>query len=126
MPKRKCHKLARCFFLLWISCRTFHHLLCCNQANQHETLQMYIELDVPPDGCELTNSIDDYLNTSSLVGMVCEDQCKRFVQKEKSSILTSTAETEFILVILSRVTQAMDGFHLNTNRTIATQDVYIR
>ena len=39
----------------------------CNQTNQHETLQMYIELDVPPDGCELTNSIDDYLNTSSLV-----------------------------------------------------------
>ena len=106
-----------------------HSTTCCacNQTNEHETTQMYVELDVPPDGCELTKSIDDYLNTSSLVGMVCEDQCnKRFVQKEKSSILTNTAETEFILVILSRVTQAMDGYHLNTNRTIATQDVCIR
>ena len=87
---------------------------------------MYIELDVPPDNCELTKSIDDSLNTSSLVGMVCEDQCQRLVEKEKSSILTNAEEAEFILVILNRFTQTMDGFALNPNRTISTQDVYIR
>ena len=100
--------------------------IACNHTNQHETTQMCIELDVPPDNHELTQSIDDFLNTSSLVGMVCENQCQRFVQKEKSSILTSTAETEFLLVILNRVTETMDGYHLNPNRTISTQDVYIR
>ena len=87
---------------------------------------MYIELDVPPDSCELSKSIDDYLNTSSLVGLRCESQCQRIVQKEKASILTRNDEINFLLVILSRAVATVDGYQFNSNRTISTNDVFIR
>ena len=87
---------------------------------------MYIELDVPPDSCELSKSIDDYLNTSSLVGMRCESTCQRIVQKEKSSILTSNEEANFVLVLLSRAVGTVGGYQFNRNRTISTNDVHIR
>ena len=98
----------------------------CNHTNKHETTQMYIELEVPGDNCKLSDSIDDYLNTSSLVGMFCESKCQKIVEKEKTSIISSTAETEFLLVILSRAVQTRDGFQFNSNRTISTDDIYIR
>ena len=87
---------------------------------------MYIEVDVPPDSCELSKSIDDYLNTSSLVDLRCDSICQRMVQKEKTSILTSNDEMNFLLVILSRAVATMDGYQFNSNRTLSTNDVYIR
>ena len=89
---------------------------------------MYGQLgwDVPPDSCELSQSIDDYLNTSSLVDLRCESKCQRIVQKEKTSILTSNEETNFLLVILSRAVETVDGYRFNQNRTISTNDVFIR
>ena len=108
--------------------RITHTTTCCacNNTNSYETTQMYIELDVPPDSCELSRSIDEYLNTSSLVTLRCESICQRNVQKEKTSILTRTNETQFVLVILSRAVATVDGYQFNSNRTISANDVYIR
>ena len=87
---------------------------------------MHVELDVPPDSCNLSDSVDDYLNTSSLVEMRCESRCQTIGQKEKSTILTSHNETDFLLVLLSRAVETVDGYQFNRNRTISTIDVYIR
>ena len=108
--------------------RLTHSTTCCscNQTQSFETTQMHIELDVPPDSCELSQSIDDYLNTSSLVGLRCESKCQRIVQKEKTAILTSNEETNFLLVILSRAVETVNGYQFNRNRTISTNDVFIR
>ena len=68
--------------------RIAHSTTCfgCNHTHVYETTQMYIEVDVPPDSCELSKSIDDYLNTSSLVDMRCDSICQRMVQKEKNKL----------------------------------------
>ena len=98
----------------------------CNCINESETNQIYIELQVPPDGSNLNDHIEDYLNTSSLVGAFCKIGCKDFVQSEKRSTLTLAAETEFFTVILTRAVETLDGFHINQNNIIPTNDVLIR
>jgi hypothetical protein len=98
----------------------------CSQVNQSETTQMYLELQVPPDCSNLNEYIENYLNSSSAVGAYCENQCKKLVQSEKRSTLTTAGETEFIIVILTRAIETLDGFQLNRNRIKATDDVFIR
>ena len=98
----------------------------CNNVNQSETTQMYIELQVPPDNSNLNDHIEDYLNTSSQVAVYCENGCQSLVQAEKRSTLTRTSETEFLIVILTRAVETMDGFHLNKNKVTPTNDVFIR
>ena len=98
----------------------------CNHINQSETTQMYVELQVPSDNSNLSDCIEEFFNSSSLVGVYCETSCGSLVQAEKSSKVTCTAETEFITVILTRAVETLDGFKINKNTTIATNDVLIR
>ena len=98
----------------------------CNRVNQSETTQMYIELQVPSDDTNLNESVEDFLNSSSLVGFRCEDGCQQFVQAEKTSKLTAASETEFFIVILTRGMQTIEGFKLIKNRVTATNDAFIR
>jgi hypothetical protein len=87
---------------------------------------MYVELRVPPDNTNLSDCIEEFFNTSSLVGVHCETNCGSLVKAEKSSKVTCTADTEFITVMLTRAVETLDGFKINKNRTIATNDVLIR
>ena len=98
----------------------------CKHVNQSQTTQMYLEIPVPPDESSLNDYVEEYFNTSSLVGLNCENVCQSFVQVEKSSKLTQSAETEFFTVILTRAIETTDGFELVKNRTMATDDVYVR
>ena len=98
----------------------------CNFVNQSETTQMYLELPVPPNDSNLNEYIEDYFNGSSSVRFFCENGCNNVVQSKKISTLTRAAETEFIVVILRRAVETLDGFQLNRNRTIPTNDVLIR
>ena len=105
-----------------------HSTKCCKCQNvyQSETNQMYVELQVPPDNSSLSSCVEEYFNSSSLVGKFCENGCQSFVQAEKSSTLTRIADTEFIVLILTRAIETMDGFQLNKNKVTATNDVLIR
>ena len=87
---------------------------------------MYIELQVPPDNSNLNEYIEDYFNSSLHVGSFCENGCQSLVQAEKRSTMTQNAETEYIIVILTRAVQTLDGFHLNKNQIRATNDIFIR
>ena len=87
---------------------------------------MYLELPVPPNDSNLNDYIEDYFNGSSSVRFFCENGCNNDVQSKKRSTLTRAAETEFIVVILTRAVETLDGFELNRNRTIPTNDVLIR
>ena len=84
---------------------------------------MYVELQVPSDNSNLSDCIEEFFNSSSLVGVYCETSCGSLVQAEKSSKVTCTAETEFITVILTRAVETLDGFKINKN---TTNDVLIR
>ena len=57
--------------------------------------------------------------------MNCE-HCKNLVQKDKRLKLTSASEAEFITVILRRAVETLDGYEFNKQRTIPTDDVFIR
>ena len=98
----------------------------CKHVNQSVTTQIYVELQVPPDGSNLNDSIEEFFNASSLVGIFCENGCQQFVQAEKSSNISRTAETDFVIVILTRANETLDGYQLNSNKITATKDVYIR
>ena len=87
---------------------------------------MFIELQVPPDSSNLNDYIEDYFNTSSMVGAFCENVCQQLVPSEKRSMMTLAAETDFITVVLTRAIETLDGFQLNRNRIRATNDVFIR
>ena len=93
---------------------------------QFDTEQMYIELDVPEDGSSLNNHVEDYLCTSSLMGFNCENGCKKFNQFERRSTVTKIEQTEFIIILLSRAVETLDGYQINTNKVIATNDIFIR
>ena len=105
-----------------------HSTICCscNHGNQSQTTQMYVEIPVPQDNSNLNDKVEEQLNTSTLVGLHCENLCEKFVQAEKSSKLTSVADTEFLIVVLTRGVETIDGFQMNRNRTVPTNDVLIR
>ena len=98
----------------------------CKNVNQSETTQIYLEIPVPPDNSNLNDYIESYFNSSSLIGLQCENVCDNFLPAEKRSQLTKSDETDFFIVILTRAVQTMDGFKLVKNETIPTNDVFIR
>ena len=100
--------------------------LACHHVHQFETSQMYIELSVPVDGSNLNDCVEEYLCTSSLRGYNCEDGCKKFNQFERRSTLSKMKDAEFIIVLLTRTEETLDGYQLNRNRIIATNDIFVR
>lgn len=114
------------YFLLVF--KTTHSTSCssCQHINQSETSQMYVELQVPLDNSNLNDLVEEYFNTSSSVGVFCENGCQSMVEAKKSSKVTRTAETEFITIILTRAIETLNGFQLNKNKVIPTNDILIR
>ena len=83
-------------------------------------------MNVPPDNSILSEFLEDYFGTSTLNARFCPDDCKKLCQAEKRSAIKNVRQTEFFLVILTRAIESLDGFELIENRTISTNDVYIR
>ena len=107
--------------------KTTHSTEClnCHAVNRSETTQLHVGLPVPSNNEDLNNHVEEYFNINELVGVRCEN-CKKLVQKEKGLKLTSVDEAEFLIVILQRTIETLDGYELVKDRTVATNDVYIR
>ena len=105
-----------------------HSTVCagCDQESHHETNQMYVEMEVPPDNSNLSEYLEDYFGTSTLDARFCSDGCKTLSQAEKRSAIKNVRQTEFFIVVLTRAIESLDGYELNENQTISTTDVYIR
>ena len=100
--------------------------LACHHIHNFETDQIYIELDVPQDGLSLDSCVEDYLCTSNLRGYNCESGCQKFNQFERRITVTNIDEAEFIIILLARGVENFDGYQFNTNKTVATNDIFIR
>ena len=98
----------------------------CKSSTSSETMQIYIELAVPPHGSNLSDYIEDYFNGNSTVGAFCQNECKRFGPSEQRSSMTKVAETEFFIVVLTRAVETLDGYQLCDREVKATNDVLIR
>ena len=81
---------------------------------------------MPPNNTNLNDHIEEYFNTSELVGKRCDGGCNKFVQAETRNQLTLGTQTKFLLVLLSRAMQINESGHLNTNKIVATGDLFIR
>ena len=103
----------------WTEC------LACNHIHTYETTELNIEIPVPPENSNLNEYVEEFFNVSDLVGLRC-DACQQFVQKEKKTLLTNGCETEFMIIILDRGIQTLDGYELIKNITHPTNNVFIR
>ena len=81
---------------------------------------------IPPDGTALKTQVEDYLNEGLTMLYNCEDGCKRITQKTRKMTLTSCAEARFIIVVLSRGIESLDGYTFLKNRIPATDDLSLR
>ena len=88
---------------------TYSSICCaCNYKAEHETDHAYLELKVPPDNTHLSNHVEDFLNTSDLIGRKCEG-CKKFTQAETGNEITSVEQSKYLVIILSRAMRDQDG-----------------
>ena len=106
-----------------------HSVTCCNcsQVQSYETRTLFDEVDLPFRTAKLNlkDLVEERFHMSSSVMVFCED-CKKLVQKERASKLTSVGNTEFLAIILKRAVETLDGCKLLDSEVIPTNDVLIR
>ena len=83
-------------------------------------------MPVPPNHSYLSTHIEDYFNERSTFGCYCDNGCKSFSRKEKWISITNTDEMKFLIVILTRGIETLDGFRLVQNKIASTEDINIR
>ena len=98
----------------------------CKYKHQFQTNQLYVELPVPPNRSVLKNNVEEFFNERSEFGSYCEEGCKTLSVKSKWSSITSVEETKFLIVILTRGMETMDGYQLIKNEIKSTETLHIR
>ena len=106
---------------------TYSTVCCgCGDRFESETVEMFVEMKVPPKNSSLSDSLEEYFCTSNLNARLCNAECKIICQFEKRVQISLVRETEFFIIILSRAIETLDGYQLDENQIISTNDVYIR
>ena len=110
------------------SFRLTHSTVCssCKRINESETNQLYLEISVPPNGSDLKNYLEQLLNEGSTVGVYCEEGCNAFTEKFKRTALTCSDEAKFLIIILTRGIETLDGYQLVNNKVKSTDVINIR
>ena len=98
----------------------------CKHRNEFETTQLYVEMPVPPNGSNLKHHVEDFFHERSKFGSYCDEACNVFSEKIKWTSITSLDETKYLIVILTRGIETMDGFHLLKNEVKSTENIIIR
>ena len=100
--------------------------LACNHENISEQNQIYLEMEVPPDGSNLGEYVEQNLNGSSIVEYNCQDGCKRKFQADKRTLIKSIEQTEFLIILLRRSIATTEGIEIVTNMIQATDNIDLR
>ena len=104
-----------------------HSTVCsCNHRNSYETNQIYVEMPVPPNGSDLRNYVEEFFNGGSSILRDCRDGCNTLSQKIQRTELHNSEEAKFLIVILSRGIETVDGYQLVDNKINSTDKVTIR
>ena len=98
----------------------------CHHRNESNVTQLYVELQVPPTNSNLKDFVEDSFNEGTEVGRNCQDGCKQFSVGSHRSTLADIDKTQFIIIILTRGVQTLDGYHLVRNEVHSTDDIFIR
>ena len=108
--------------------RLEHSTVClsCDHRTSSETFQTFIEVTVPANNSNLNEYLEEVFNQSELVTKRCEDGCQKIVQAQKQSQLVCGESTDFLTIVLSRSVATDEGFDINCNRIVSTNEVFIR
>ena len=98
----------------------------CNHRNSYETNQLYVEIPVPPNGSSLKMYLEEFFNEGSAVLRECRDGCNAVSRKIQRTELHNSEEAKFLIVILTRGVQTLDGYKLINNKIDSTDIVNIR
>ena len=92
--------------------------------NQTETNLLHIEIDVPPNRSKLNQYVENALNGFVKVEYNCSYGCKNGA--ENRSMIKSSEETEFLIIILRRVVGFLESRRIVQNTTDSLHSIHIR
>ena len=98
----------------------------CSHRNSYETNQLYVEIPVPPNGSSLKKYLEEFFNEGSPVLRQCRDGCNALSRKIQRPELHNSKDATFLIVILTRGVQTLDGYKLINNKIDSTDIVKIR
>ena len=89
--------------------------------------QLYVELDVPPSGSDLGDFVERELNQGYPVDNYhCQEGCGQRLTAEHKTTVHTIVDKHFLMIILRRVVDGVNGIEINQNRVKATGDVEIK
>ena len=100
--------------------------MACGHINSSEQFQIHLELDVPPEGSNLSEYVEQALNGGTRVEYRCEDGCQIRSQAEKRAVLKSGKETQNIIIMLRRTILSEFGGQIVQNNIYPDRDIDIR
>ena len=106
--------------------RNISECCACHKRNEYETNQLYIEINIPPSNSILRDYVEEYFNGRSNVLAHCDGDCQKLVEKMKWTSLNRSDEAKFLIVILTRGIDTMDGYTFSKNEIDSSQDIKIR
>ena len=96
----------------------------CHYKNEIRLRQIYLEMEVPPDGSSLGQYVEEHFDESTIVDFVC-DECGGNSQAEKKLLLNSINEADFITILLRRTVYSDEGNILVVNKIEAVADIHL-
>ena len=94
----------------------------CQHKNESHQRQIYIEMEVPPEGSTLSNFVEEQFNGSYLVDYNCES-CNMSSEAEKRLVLNSVENTNFVIVLLRRSVLGDEGNRIIKNKINAVDNL---
>ena len=98
--------------------------LACKHKNESEQSQIYLEMEVPPDGSKISEYVEELINMSSIVQYHCQDGCQSYFQAENRTQIKSNPE--FLIIILRRSIMTENGPEIVENNLESISDILIR
>ena len=98
----------------------------CNKKSESEQNQLYVEIDVPPNGSNLNEYVEKTLNGYDEVDYDCQDGCNVKSEAANRSMIKSCQDTEFLIVILRRVILGEAGPMIVQNSVNSTYNICIK
>ena len=100
--------------------------MACGHQNSFEQSQIYLEMDVPPEGSNLCEHVEKLFHDGTIVEYKCENGCKAKFQAEKKEVLKSGKDTKFIIIMLRRSVLSENGRQIVLNKVNAEGSIGIR
>ena len=116
-------QVPACFSLNMIYSTTCSN---CGKISESEQNQLFVEIDVPPNGSKLNEYVEKSLNGYCEVEYQCQDGCKSKSEAENRAMIKSCKDVTFLIVILRRVVQGEAGPFIVEDRVSSCDNICIR